>query len=222
MNSKNTLNDGVLLELSISWTQALNMSDIKLTYFNGRGRAETSRLILAYAGQKYEDCRISFEDMAKLKPTLPYGQLPLLEYKGTTITQSLAIARFLAHEFGLGGKTPLIDANIDEVVDAITDFQNSLYSAKFEKDEKIKMEKIKKVREETIPTTLTNLEKLLVKRGGQYFAGNQFSWAELHFLQIMDLVIAKNEGVCIIHKVFFKSISLFVGVRQIPKIKQSD
>ena len=61
-----------------------------------------------------------------------------------------------------------------------------------------------------------------MKRGGQYFAGNQFSWAELHFLQIMDLVIAKNEGVCIIHKVFFKSISLFVGVRQIPKIKQSD
>ena len=26
------------------------MSDIKLTYFNGRGRAETSRLILAHAG----------------------------------------------------------------------------------------------------------------------------------------------------------------------------
>ena len=66
------------------------------------------------------------EDMAKMKPTLPYGQLPLLEYKGTTITQSVAIARFLAHEFGLGGKTPLIDANIDDVVDAITDFQNTL------------------------------------------------------------------------------------------------
>ena len=60
------------------------------------------------------------EDMAKLKPSLPYGQLPLLEYKGTTITQSVAIARFLAHEFGLGGKTPLIDANIDEVRDIWT------------------------------------------------------------------------------------------------------
>ena len=64
--------------------------------------------------------------MTKLKPSLPYGQVPLLEYKGTTVTQSVAIARFLAHEFGLGGKTHQIDANIDEVVDAITDFQNTL------------------------------------------------------------------------------------------------
>ena len=66
MNSKNTLNDGVLLEFSISWTQAANMSDIKLTYFNGRGRAETSRLILAYAGQQYEDCRISFGESTQI------------------------------------------------------------------------------------------------------------------------------------------------------------
>ena len=66
MNSKNTLNDGVLLESSISWTQAANMSDIKLTYFNGRGRAETSRLILAYAGQQYEDCRISFGESMQI------------------------------------------------------------------------------------------------------------------------------------------------------------
>ena len=28
------------------------MSDIKLTYFNARGRAETTRLILAHAGIK--------------------------------------------------------------------------------------------------------------------------------------------------------------------------
>ena len=52
-----------------------------------------------------------------------------------------------------------------------------------------------------------------MKRGGQYFAGNQFSWAELHFLQIMDLVMAKNEGVCIFYKVFYNFVSLFLGLR---------
>lgn len=34
------------------------MSEIKLTYFNGRGRAELTRLIFAAAGQKYTDERI--------------------------------------------------------------------------------------------------------------------------------------------------------------------
>ena len=36
------------------------MSNIKLTYFPARGRAETSRLILAHAGKKYTDERIDF------------------------------------------------------------------------------------------------------------------------------------------------------------------
>ena len=34
------------------------MSNIKLTYYNGKGRAETARLVLAYAGKEYEDHRI--------------------------------------------------------------------------------------------------------------------------------------------------------------------
>ena len=36
------------------------MSNIKLTYFNGRGRGETARLVLAYAAKEYEDRRVSF------------------------------------------------------------------------------------------------------------------------------------------------------------------
>ena len=36
------------------------MSNIKLTYFPARGRAENSRLILAFAGKKYTDERIDF------------------------------------------------------------------------------------------------------------------------------------------------------------------
>ena len=35
---------------------------IKLTYFNGRGRGELSRIILAQAGVEYEDHRITFDE----------------------------------------------------------------------------------------------------------------------------------------------------------------
>ena len=40
---------------------------IKLTYFNLRGRAEPSRLILAQAGVQYEDHRIQREEWPALK-----------------------------------------------------------------------------------------------------------------------------------------------------------
>ena len=53
----------------------IKMTEIKLTHYNAKGKADTSRLILALAGQKY------------LKPSLPFGQLPLLEYKGESLSQ---------------------------------------------------------------------------------------------------------------------------------------
>ena len=42
---------------------------IKLTYFDGRGRGEVARQILAYSGQPWEDDRISFEQWPELKPS---------------------------------------------------------------------------------------------------------------------------------------------------------
>ena len=39
-----------------------------LTYFNGRGRAETIRLLFAVAGVSYEDKRVEFPQWPELKP----------------------------------------------------------------------------------------------------------------------------------------------------------
>merc|ERR1711936_570142 len=99
---------------------------VKLTYFNLRGRAEPSRLLLAYGGIKFEDCRLTpaFEDpkeWLKLKPNTPYGSLPLLEWDGTCIAQSMAVARFLAREVGLAGRDNMEAAQIDEIIDAVND-----------------------------------------------------------------------------------------------------
>ena len=48
---------------------------------------------------------------------MPCGQLPVLNYNGVEISQSMAIARFLANEFGLAGKTNLEKARADMIVD---------------------------------------------------------------------------------------------------------
>merc|ERR1712168_181021 len=93
---------------------------IKLTYFNLRARAEPARLLLAYAGVKYEDIRIPApwdnpSPWASMKPSTPYGQVPLIQWNGEIIAQSMAIARFLAAEFNLKGKNNLESAEIDEI-----------------------------------------------------------------------------------------------------------
>jgi len=193
------------------------MTEIKLTHYNAKGKAETCRLILAHAGKNYEDKRITVDDMKTLKPSLPYGQLPVLEWHGATVSQSMAIARFLAHECGLAGASTLEDALIDETVDVINDFQNALYQAYFERDETVREEKKKKALEETLPTCLANLEKQVEKRGGGQFVGSTFTWAELHFYQIMEMILKDNEKVL---DAFPKLKAIFNNTKEIPNIKK--
>ena len=153
---------------------------IKVTYFNIRGRAEPVRLLLAYGGLEYEDCRLTpgFVDpkpWMALKPKTPYGGLPLLEWNGETLAQSLAITRFVAREVGLAGRNSLECAQADEVVDAFNDLMEAGGKAFFSKDEAV----MKKYATETVPNGLMNLEKRLSSRGGQYFAGNALTWADI-------------------------------------------
>ena len=188
---------------------------VKLTYFNLRGRAEVSRLLLAYGGIEYEDCRLKpgFEDPTewmKLKPTTPYGSLPLLEWNGCCIAQSITIARFIAREVGLAGRTSLECAQADEVVDTISDLFNAMGKAMFSKDP----EDMKKCMAETVPTTLAYLEKRLCARGGQYMAGNALTWADVY---LYTLCSALPDQSCLDKCPKIKNLTCRVG--NIPNIK---
>ncbi len=56
---------------------------------------------------------------------MPLGQVPVLEYNGEVLCQSLTIARFLAKEFGLAGKTHLEQAQADMIIDTGNDLDTS-------------------------------------------------------------------------------------------------
>jgi len=164
---------------------------LSLTYFDVRGRGETIRLILAYAGVQYQDIRmpIGSETFTLLKPSLRYGQLPRLTIGDEELYQSMAIARYLAREHRLVGGNNLENAQVDEVVDTICDLENAAYTALFTKDPAAKDEKLGEVLGTKVPETLLRLEKLLTSRGGQFFAGNCLTWADLHFLHFVDQAI---------------------------------
>ena len=59
------------------------MRSAKLTYFRGRGRAETTRWMLAATGTEFENIAIDTpEQLAALRASgkLPFDQMPLLEH----------------------------------------------------------------------------------------------------------------------------------------------
>ena len=100
-------------------------------------------MILAEAGIDFEDKRVK-EEFPALKPTLPFGQLPVLQHDGITLSQSHAIARYVARLAGLYGKDAKEDALADMFDDAVTDAFTPFFMAKSD-DEK------KKYFEETMP-----------------------------------------------------------------------
>ncbi|XP_019343632.1 hematopoietic prostaglandin D synthase isoform X2 [Alligator mississippiensis] len=90
---------------------------------------------------------------------IPFGKVPILEIDGVIIHQSLAIARYLAKENGVAGKTPLEQALVDAIVDTIDDFMSMLPWA--EKDHDVKQRVFDDLLTNTAPGLLQDLEKFL-------------------------------------------------------------
>ena len=154
-----------------------------------------SRLALVLAGIDFEDDRISFDSWKELKPTTPFGQLPLLQVNdGPVQTQSMAMLRWVGAQDKAGALYPVTtDAAaayaIEEALGVLQDFQNSwtpcLYMGRkpevfghapgLGQTEQGKA-LIQKVREqwvkESLPNYCVNLEKLLTKHDGAWLASN--------------------------------------------------
>ncbi|KAF8360360.1 hypothetical protein PRIPAC_87283, partial [Pristionchus pacificus] len=98
----------------------------KFTYFYIRGRGEPIRMLFNLAGVQFEDKRIQLEEWPKLKSHTPFGSLPVLEFDNQKLGQSQAIMRYLATRFGLSGRTPVEEAQVDAFADCIVDFTNAI------------------------------------------------------------------------------------------------
>merc|ERR1712061_499784 len=168
---------------------------IKLFYFNTEGRAELTRMILAQAGVEFEDVRIKRDDWPAMKPTIPWNQLPCLEYDGKKIVQSIAMARFVARENGLAGKNNLEGALADMLVDCMSDLLNKFVPVMFEKDEAKKKEMAEKFMTEQLTPFMKNLAEALKDNGGQWLVGGDLTYADICMAQLLDTIDKKHPGV---------------------------
>ena len=93
--------------------------------------------------------------------------------------------RFLANEYGLAGRTNLEKAQADEIVDAFNDLSNAAIPSFMCTDPEEKKGLLGKYAE-TVTAMFQKLEKRLEARGGQFFAGNCLTWADLQLLAYLD------------------------------------
>lgn len=189
---------------------------LKLNYFNGRGLAETSRLLLAAADVEYEDFRYPLkvldwktysmvreefdQDKASGKLWKSMGKLPFLEIGNKVISQSKAIERYLARRFYLMGETDEESGLIDSYCEYVRDFKTAYQSVRKAEN---KEEAMGTWFGETFPKKLKEFDTLLfanldfqnVDTEHVYAVGNKLSLADITIYSFLVDFFDNKEGV---------------------------
>lgn len=178
------------------------MPGLKLQYFDIRGLAETSRMLLAIAKQEYVDARFDLSfgtpgdfstikreafDTAKAGGELDasLGKLPFLEVDGVKIGQSKAIERYISREFGLMGSTPVEAAQIDAIAECAIDIKQAYQKVRGISDAAEKEVGMTKWFAEDLPGMVVLVEKALGAGPGPFFVGDKISYADVVMYQLL-------------------------------------
>ncbi|KXZ46904.1 hypothetical protein GPECTOR_39g398 [Gonium pectorale] len=168
---------------------------LKLYYFALPGRGEVARLALNLGKVDFEEVIVDQTTWPQLKPTTPFGQVPILELPdGKKLAQSGAIDRYVAKLAGLYPEDPLQAALADQAAFHMADLWD-LFSPTFrlQADEKIK------ARQEILATKgkekLQQLAKLVETPSG-FVAGDKLSYGDLIvYVYLCNLTCGFLDGV---------------------------
>ena len=94
----------------------------KLSYFPIPGRGESVRLALHLSGVDWIDNRVPGKDWGQLKPSTPWGKMPVLELAdGSNLSQQRSLLRFIGKLNGLYPEDPMVAYRVDELMDIVDD-----------------------------------------------------------------------------------------------------
>jgi glutathione S-transferase len=181
----------------------------KLIYFKFYDRAEAIRQQLYLAHVDFEDIQLEFygQEWKDLKPKTPFGQLPVLEFDGHMICQSLNINRFLAQKYGLAGKSQKDRLQSEMISECVLDLINPLDPIFDEPDE----EKKEKMTEKYMPQfkqKLESMQKFLDanhrdghghhgynnKHDSGFFVGETMTWTDILWASLLPFMYYMKFG----------------------------
>jgi prostaglandin-H2 D-isomerase / glutathione transferase len=155
------------------------MDQLKLTFFDfPGGRAEPARLAMHIGGIPFEDYRFAPNTFAEVRKTTPLNQVPTLHVNGIQITQSDAITRYAGKLAGLYPADPYQALLCDEIMGGLEDVNIKLGATFGLSGEALETARNTLV-SGALPQYLRWLEQQLVSHGGEYFADNRLTIADL-------------------------------------------
>lgn len=177
------------LENMSSETNSTSSPKYKLTYFPVKALAEPIRMLFKYGSLDFDDVRVekNSDIWEQLKPHTPFGQVPILEVDGQIAPQSIAIARYVAKQVKLTGKTDWDDLLIDSVVDTINDLRQKIGQYYSENNEEIKRLRKETLFKEILPFYQQRLDNLAKENNGHLVLGC-LTWADIYFVGLLDFL----------------------------------
>ena len=155
------------------------MPQLKLNYFDFHGgRAEPVRLALHLGGVAFEDHRFTFPEFAAFRTTTPFGQVPTLHVDGLQVTQSDAILRYAGKLAGLYPTDPLQALLCDEVAYVVEEASVRIGPTFRMSGEEQRAARLALVNG-SMPVYLAWLQAQLEAHGGEFFADNRLTVADL-------------------------------------------
>ncbi len=155
------------------------MTSYRLTYFDiDGGRAEPIRIAFHAAGLEFEDNRISFAEFGKMRESTRFRCVPVLEIDGGAVTQSNALSRYVGKMAGLYPDDDLQALYCDEVLGALEDVSHFIVRTFGLEGEELRLAREKLVNG-WLSIFLRGLSELLARGGGEYFADNRLTVADL-------------------------------------------
>lgn len=150
-----------------------------LYYFAGRGKAETTRWMLAATNVKFSNIYLRSNDefvAMKSSSRLLFGQLPMLELDGKSFTQSRAMVLYLARRANLQGRNIFEEARCAEIAGCCDDLASGPMGHAFREN---KEEHKVKVCEPLFKKFGFYLDKLIRDNGTGWSVGESLTYADI-------------------------------------------
>jgi glutathione S-transferase len=172
------------------------MTQLTLTYFDFHGgRGEPARLALSIGGIAFEDKRFGFADFPEIRKATPLNQVPTLHVDGVQVSQSDAITRYAGKLSNLYPTDAFQALLCDEVLQGVEDLNTKLGTSFG-----LTGDALQEARSAFVAGPLTTylrwLDALLTARGGEYFADQRLTVADLKvFVFVRGIVSGRLDHV---------------------------